>query len=99
MNELRLYRFTDRRAEQGYKTIFIGPDHPGYAGFHPIAGMGLGYNDLKIIEARDVVAKVAGAEPFGVIPDFAFGHKISRAIDAVERSVAEHRWVRVDEIG
>ena len=99
MNELRLYRFTDPRAEQGYKSIFIGPDHPGYAGFHPIAGMGLGYNDLKIIEARDVVAKVAGAEPFGVIPDFAFGHKISRAVDAVEMSVAEHRWVRVEEVG
>ena len=38
MNELNLYRHTEPSAERGYKTIFVGPDHPNYAAFFPIAG-------------------------------------------------------------
>jgi hypothetical protein len=30
--------------------------------------------------------------------DFAFGHKITQAIDAVLKSIAERRWVRLDEV-
>ena len=47
MNELQLYRHTDPAAERGCKTAYIGPDHPGYAAFHPIPGIGLGYNDRR----------------------------------------------------
>ena len=31
-------------------------------------------------------------------PDFAFGHKITQAIDAVLKSITERRWVRLDEL-
>jgi predicted dehydrogenase len=96
MNELKLYRHTDPSAERGYKTVYIGPDHPNFAAFHPLPGIGLGYNDQKIIEARDLIVAVAEGRPLG--PDFAFGHKISQVIDAVLKSVEERRWVRVDEI-
>ncbi len=97
MNELRLYRHAEPRAERGYKTIFIGPDHPGYAGFHPIPGIGLGYNDQKIIEAHDLIVAIATGQP--AEPDFAFGHRVAVLQDAVLRSIAERRWVRVDEVG
>jgi hypothetical protein len=30
-------------------------------------------------------------------PDRAFGHKITQAVDAVQKSIAERRWVRIDE--
>ncbi len=96
MNELRLYRHTEPRAERGYKTIYIGPDHPGYAAFHPIPGMGLGYNDQKIIEARDLIVAVANNAP--AEPDFVFGHRIALAQDAVIRSIQERRWVQLAEI-
>ena len=94
MNELRLYRHTEPRAERGYKTIYIGPDHPGYAGFHPIPGIGLGYNDQKIIEARDLVVAIARGE--AAEPDFAFGHRVALVQDAVLRSIEERRWVQVE---
>lgn len=97
MNELKVYRHDDPAAERGYKTVYIGPEHPGYSGFHPLPGIGLGYNDLKIIEARDFVAAAAGAAK--AEPDFGFGHKITLVIDAVLKSVEERRWVRIDEIG
>jgi predicted dehydrogenase len=96
MNELKLYRHTDPSAERGYKTVYIGPDHPNFAAFHPLPGIGLGYNDQKIIEARDLIVAVAEGRPLE--PDFAFGHRISQVIDAVLTSVEERRWVRVDEI-
>ncbi|HYZ26934.1 MAG TPA: hypothetical protein VE597_08490 [Geminicoccaceae bacterium] len=31
-------------------------------------------------------------------PDFAFGHRITQTIDTVLKSIAERRWVRVDEV-
>jgi predicted dehydrogenase len=96
MNELKLYRHTDPSAERGYKTVYIGPDHPNFAAFHPLPGVGLGYNDQKIIEARELIVAVAEGGPLE--PDFGFGHKISQVIDAVLRSAEERRWVRIEEV-
>jgi predicted dehydrogenase len=96
MNELKLYRHTDPPAERGYKTIYLAPEHPGYGAFHPIPGNALGYNDQKIIEARELICALAEGRP--AEPDFAFGHKITQTIDAVQRSVDERRWVRADEV-
>ncbi len=81
MNELKLYRHTDPPAERGYKTVYLAPEHPGYGAFHPIPGNSLGYNDQKIIEARELIVAVAEGRP--AEPDFAFGHKITCVIDAV----------------
>lgn len=96
MNELNLYRHPDPPGERGYKTLYLAPEYPGYAAFHPIPGNALGYNDQKIIEARELVCALAESRP--AEPDFRFGHEITRVIDAVLRSVAESRWVRIDEI-
>lgn len=96
MNELNLYRHTDPAGERGYKTLFLAPEYPGYAAFHPIPGNALGYNDQKIIEARELICAVAEGRP--AEPDFAFGHKITQVIDAVLKSIEERRWVRVEEI-
>jgi predicted dehydrogenase len=97
MNEIQLYRHTEPSAERGYKDIFAGPDHPNYAAFFPIPGVGLGYNDQKIVEARDLVVAVATGQK--AFPDFRFGLEVNRVVDAVLRSVDERRWVRISEIG
>jgi predicted dehydrogenase len=96
MNELKLYRHGDPAAERGYKTIYLAPEHPNYGAFHPIAGNALGYNDQKIIEARELICAIAEGRP--AEPDFAFGHQITQAIDAVQKSITERRWVRIDEV-
>lgn len=95
MNEIRLYRHTDPEGEKGYKTIYIGPEHPGYKAFFGLAGIGLGYNDQKIIEAHDLITAVALGQP--VQPDVRFAYKVNKVIDAVEASCQEHRWVQVSE--
>lgn len=96
MNELRLYRYSDPAAERGYKTIYIGPDHGVYSAFHPIPGMGLGFNDLKVIEVHDLLAAIVNGRP--AYPDFQFAHKISQVVDGILLSVEERRWVNIDEL-
>ena len=96
MNEFQLYRHGDPPAERGYKTVMLAPEHPNYGAFHPITGNALGYNDQKIIEAHELLCAIAEGRP--AEPDFAFGHRISQTIDAVLLSIAERRWVRVDEV-
>ena len=95
MNEIKLYRHTDPDREKGYKTVYIGPEHPGYKSFFGLAGIGLGYNDQKIIEAHDLITAVALKQP--VQPDVRFAYEVNKIIDAAEASCQEHRWVQVSE--
>jgi len=95
MNEIKLYRHTDPDREKGYKTVYIGPEHPGYGAFFGLAGIGLGYNDQKIIEAHDLITAVALGQP--VQPDVRFAYGVNKVIDAVDTSCREHRWVSVSE--
>ena len=95
-NELRLYRAGDPETERGFKSILTGPSHPPFDRFQPVAGAGLGYADLKLIEVRELIEAIAEGRP--AVPDFRFGWKVSRVADAVLRSAAERRWVAVDEI-
>ncbi len=95
MNEIKLYRHTDPDREKGYKTVYIGPEHPGYKAFFGLAGIGLGYNDQKIIEAHDLVTAIALNQP--AQPDVRFAYGVNKVIDAAELSCNEHRWVPVRE--
>jgi predicted dehydrogenase len=95
MNEIQLYRDTDPDREKGYKTIFIGPEHPGYKAFFGLAGIGLGYNDQKIIEAHDLITAIALNQK--AQPDVRFAYQVNKVIDAVDLSCQEHRWVQVSE--
>ncbi|WKZ49529.1 MAG: Gfo/Idh/MocA family oxidoreductase [Anaerolineales bacterium] len=95
MNEIQLYRDSDAEREKGYKTIYIGPEHPGYKAFFGLAGIGLGYNDQKIIEAHDLITAVALGQP--AQPDVRFAYQVNKVIDAVDVSCKERRWVRVSE--
>lgn len=94
MNEFQLYSTNDRVGAQGFRTVLIGPDHPPYGRFVPAPGHGLGFNDLKVIEARELLAAVAG-EPARLI-DFETGFAIERTIHAMARSHAAGGWVEID---
>ncbi|MCB0126779.1 MAG: Gfo/Idh/MocA family oxidoreductase [Caldilineaceae bacterium] len=93
MNELQLYRNNEPSRERGFKTIFAGPDHPHYGAFFGAPGIGLGYNDQKIIEAYDLVKAIATNTPAD--PDVRFAYEVNKIIDAVLLSCEERRWVTV----
>jgi predicted dehydrogenase len=92
-NEFQLYVTSDRPAEQGYRTILAAPVHEPYGQFVPAPGHGLGFNDLKTIECRELIARIGG-RPANVV-DFDAGLEIERTVHAMARSFREQRWVEV----
>ena len=96
MSEIHLYSTSDPSNRQGFRTVLLGPEHPDYRAFCPAAGHGLGYNDMKIVEVRDLVLGIAQDLPLW--PDFRAGYQVDRVIAAVERSHDEGRWVRIEEL-
>lgn len=93
MNELRHYDVSSSPGRRGFRTILAGPEHPDYRPFCPAPGHGLGYNDLKVIEVRNVIRTVDSAADGW--PDFMEGWRVQRVIEAIERSHAARGWVEV----
>lgn len=80
MNELWVHR----RGDPGFTRHLTGPAQPDFAAFCPAPGHNFGFNEQKVIEARDLLRAIGGGAPCG--PDFAAGLKIERVIHAMARS-------------
>jgi len=93
MNEVQLYTADGPKDRQGFRTILTGPQHPPYDRFIPAPGHGLGFNDLKIIECRELIRRIAGESAHLI--EFEDGIRIERTVDAIARSAHEGRWVEV----
>jgi predicted dehydrogenase len=94
MNEFQLYTTDGRATEQGFSTILTAPHHKPYDRFIPAPGHGLGFNDLKVIECRELMAAIAGKSSHAI--DFVDGLRIEKSVHAMARSHREERWVEVD---
>jgi len=93
MNELRYYALADQAGRRGYRTILAGPEHADYRWFCPAPGHGLGINDLKVIEARNLIQAIADGVP--ARPGFEVGLQVQQVMEAMERSHASGAWTRV----
>ena len=91
MNEFQLYDRAGDPANHGFRTVLTSGRHPPYGRFVPAPGHGLGFNDLKIVECRELLSAIAGEAAHVV--DFGKGLEIERAVHAMARSHAERRWV------
>lgn len=95
MNEFQLYTTDGRATENGYRTILTAPHHKPYDRFIPAPGHGLGFNDLKVIECRQLIGRILG-QPDTVGIDFDEGLLIEKTIHAMAASYDEQRWVTVE---
>jgi predicted dehydrogenase len=96
MNELRLYRVDDPAGRRGFRTILAGPEHPDYAAFCPAAGHGLGINDLKVIEVRNLLRAIRAGT--AASPDFSEGLRVQKVMTAIELAAASGSWVDVNQV-
>ncbi|TNM59730.1 Gfo/Idh/MocA family protein [Aliirhizobium smilacinae] len=80
MNEL----WAHRAGEAGFTRHLTGPDQADFAAFCPAPGHNFGFNEQKVIEARDLLAAIAGGANVG--PDFAHGLEIEKIIHAMAAS-------------
>jgi predicted dehydrogenase len=93
MNELRLFTTDGPADRSGFATILTGPAHPPYGRFCPAPGHGLGFNDLKVIEADHLLRGIAGEDE--LFPDFSDALAIERVIHGIVASASERTWRRI----
>jgi predicted dehydrogenase len=80
--------------EGAQSRVLAGPGDGEYAAFQPGAGIALGYDDLKVVEAAGLVARIAG-EPGPEVAGLDDAVRSAVVLDAVERSAREQQWVPV----
>jgi predicted dehydrogenase len=93
MNEFELYQAEGRGSEQGFRKILAAPAHQPYDRFIPAPGHGLGFNDLKIIECRELIRAISG-EPASIVT-FEDGLRIEKSVHAMAQSFHERRWIEI----
>jgi predicted dehydrogenase len=92
MGELQV-SIGDRYLDQPTSTVFVGPPAGEYAAFQPGAGIALGYDDLKVIEAARLLRSVATGTDHGATVEDAVAS--ARVVEAMLRSAATRQWVRL----
>jgi predicted dehydrogenase len=90
MNELQRFQLSDDGKDEGYTTILVGAQHPDFAAFQPGAGVPMGYDDLRVLEARNFLASVRDGEQRE--PGVEEMLTAARVLDAIERSAASGAW-------
>ncbi|WP_425271870.1 Gfo/Idh/MocA family protein [Rodentibacter myodis] len=94
MAELKLYIHNDTPSRQGFKTILVGPTHPDYAAFCASAGHGVGFNEQKSVEIRDLINGIATNN--SIYPDFEEGYNVSKILEAIMISAQQRRWIDIN---
>lgn len=80
----------------GYQRIMAGPEFGDFAKFQPGSGTSMGFDDLKVVEAKKFVDAYFG----GIARNSNISDALAAALvnDAAEASVAERRWVSVEPV-
>ena len=93
MNELSVYLPDSEGAHNGYASVISSPEHPFHANFNPGWALGLGYEDLKVIEMAQFVESVLTGEQGE--PGFAEALAVADVNAAMMRSWDSEKWEEV----
>jgi predicted dehydrogenase len=95
MNELRVC--LDRGGPHaGYTTVLANQHFGDYAYFQPGPGNSMGYDDLKVVEAKKFLVAVTGGERRNSTIDDA--HQVAEVISAAATSAETGGWQRVPAV-
>jgi predicted dehydrogenase len=95
MNELRVC-LGRGGPHQGYTTVLGNAELADYARFQPGPGIGMGYDDLKVIEAKKFLVAVGGGARRGATVEDA--HAVAEVISAAAASAASGTWRAVPAV-
>jgi predicted dehydrogenase len=90
MGELRLCLDQDYQ-DAAWQTRLMGPADGVLAAFQPAAGVAMGYDDLKVVEAQRLAESIATGTPTGATIEDAV--VAAALVEAMVRSYEEKRWV------
>ena len=74
-----------------YSTVYVTPGEGEMSAFQPGAGIAMGYDDLKVIEAKRLVCSIADGKPYGATIHDAVA--AAQVVDAMLESIAGRKWV------
>ena len=82
--------------DQGYtdvawRRVQVAPGHGELGAFQPGAGVTMGYDDLKVVEAERLIRSIVEGRPIGATLDDAL--RTAETADRASASAAERRWV------
>jgi predicted dehydrogenase len=92
MGELKICVDQDY-VDASYLTRLVAPGDGELAAFQPGAGAAMSFDDLKIIEAHQLITAIATGAPVGPTLDDAV--IAAELVDAMQRSVREGRWIQL----
>lgn len=95
MNEFQLC-LTRRGGQQGYTTVLGNGSMGDYAKFQPGPGNAMGYDDLKVIEARKFLEAVTGGARRNSTIEEALAD--AQVIGAIAESAVDGQWHKVAEV-
>ena len=96
MNELQLYLPGEAKIHDGFVRLVGGDQYPYHGNFNPGEGSGLGYEDLKTIEAYEFLKSVAAGQQ--ATPGFTEVLEVAKVHDAMIRSWDSGTWEDVRDI-
>jgi predicted dehydrogenase len=94
MGELQLC--VDQDFQNAYfLTHYVAPGDGGFARFQPAAGIAMGYDDLKVVEAHRLVESIATGQAHGAtVEDALYAAEI---VEAMAESARDRRWVTLHQ--
>ncbi|MGI5868641.1 MAG: Gfo/Idh/MocA family protein [Kiritimatiellia bacterium] len=96
MNELQYHDATDNPETSGFKTIQVTEGfHPYMKAWWPV-GHVIGYEQTFVHEFHEFVQAIVNDGP--TAPDFSDGVRCCQVLDAVDRSIADARWINVADV-
>jgi len=90
MNELQLYLPGADGLHDGFMRLVGGDQYPYHGSFNPGEGSGIGYEDMKVIEAYHFLKSVAVGEQ--TAPGFTEALAVAQVHAAMIRSWQSHSW-------
>jgi predicted dehydrogenase len=79
--------------DASWQTRLVTPRDGALGAFQPGAGIAMGYDDLKVVEAEHFVRSIAEKRPIGATIDDMV--TTAALIEAITTSCDERRWVAV----
>ena len=96
MNELQLYLPTEDNLHDGFIRLVGGDQYPYHGNFNPGEGSGIGYEDLKVIEAYQFLHSIHQGKQS--TPGFDEVLAVANVHDAMMRSWESGSWEDVRDI-
>ncbi len=96
MNELQYYDATDTPSVRGFRIIQATDGcHPYMKSWWP-AGHVIGYEQTFVHEFHEFIRAIA--QDSATSPNFADGVRCCQVLDAVDKSIVEERWIRIEDV-